>query len=434
MSRFFTPTERQFNTNRSMGQGTLGGTVRAASPLLPRAYQAGAPRIVPSAAAGTPTFFVAASNATAFEKSIASDQASGSGDELLLQGVLDSVGDSSRVVLSSGTFVLSSPIQLNNNQTLEGLGFGTVLQAEAGRWSGDALVRIFSGVFAEAGTTIRNLTLDVNSQAAHGLTGLFNFQFSVLVEHVRAQRADVGFAGLNNTMIKDCYAQNCIIGYELYDSVYAEACSAESCSEEGFDIAGSTLVDCTAVSCGTAGGGSEADPLFCGFRFGGSSVGTGLTAISCYHGFSLSFSGSNMIKGFSSISSSGNGVLIAPTSRNHLLDGYIRSSGGYGILLLADDNPASYNKISNCVFSNNGNSTHDDIKLSKTSTGVIIDNMVLNNKFIDSHARYHVNLADAGVTNTWVAMNDMRANGITGRINNAGTGTNTAPGNRGIDF
>ena len=85
-----------------------------------------------ASAPGAPTLVVAASDALQKIKDRADYVCTGINDHLMIQAALDELGVGGRVILTQGTFNLHAAILLDNRQTIEGQGEGTILRPQGG--------------------------------------------------------------------------------------------------------------------------------------------------------------------------------------------------------------------------------------------------------------------------------------------------------------
>lgn len=461
MSRPFTPEERLRNTNSSMFSGTLGGTVRAARPVRKSlTVPTGAIRSASTGISGVPTVFVAASNAPDAEKAMANYVCFGdASDTSVIQNAIwddiNSFGDYGRLILSHGDFYISA-LFLTNGLTFEGLGYDTVLHQLDSQAVNNTFLSPDSS-FRE--TTIKNLRLDGNQDnqpiptvAAGGQVGIAGYiggGGSTTYEDIWAH--DWSFAGIwpgINTTVTNCHVwdigQDGLIadrpvyagsGFEVTDSkVRFTHCSARHCQFAGFDMQGSriTLTACEATTCGYRGT-SETDyaqSSYAGFSFAGQEItADGLYAYTNYHGINLN-GGTGPITNSIIENSTGNGMFISSSHYGSISHNKFVNAAKHGVYGLS----CSHTLFEDNLFdSNGGASTHDNIHLAYDGSNPGTDNTIINNVFT-SGPRYHVNIANANISNTWVGMNNLRAGAGTARINNAGTATITNPGNWGIDF
>lgn len=463
MSRLFQPAELLRNTTNSMAQGTLGGTIRVATPTLERILSTGAKRHTQAGSGfGTPTFFVAASDAPDEEKEVANYICDGSTDAATIQGALDEVGAGSRVVLSNGTFNLESGLVVSGIEALEGLGYGSILKFQASRTYNAKMIDSIN-------TDIRNLTLDGNmaNQPTPVYTGDWWHcgQFGIyaratteamIVENVLVQRFtnvgvwygdkvnvltsyvyNIGVIGQNPTSHPGGVNTTLGIGFESGGTdTTISSCVAEGCQNVGFKFVGNREVGTVlgAVGCGL--GGTDPDDMDFDIEYG--SIGvyssptiSNVTTHGGHHGVVV-FSGAEVTTALI-VSPGGSAVAGYPStaSFSHFA---VYQSAGNGVFFI---DPQS-TTVDNFKFYQCGNSTHDGILLRPYTPGAALagDNNIIRNCDFNENttARYHIKIYDTSIHNTWVYMNDMRVSGLTGRLNNNGIGTVITPGNRGIDF
>lgn len=117
------------------------------------------------------TFVVAASDSTAPDAANADYVCDGTADEVEIQAAIDAldpdfVGAGGKVLLLEGTYVLTDEILISTRHTtLEGMGWGTVLDATDVSFAGAAAVR-GTGIL---GVEVKNLRVDGSSSTLRGV-------------------------------------------------------------------------------------------------------------------------------------------------------------------------------------------------------------------------------------------------------------------------
>jgi hypothetical protein len=136
------------------------------------------------------SFFIAASDATDVEKSIAQETCTGANDDVIINAAIQALTlGGGTIAFSSGTFSISSPILLDDNYIcLRGQGFETVLKAATNL--NDSIIETDKTV-ARYGFTIRDMTLDGNSanQSTSGVCIDMTAMNQSLIDNVKVYQA-----------------------------------------------------------------------------------------------------------------------------------------------------------------------------------------------------------------------------------------------------
>ncbi len=414
------------------------------------------------------TLYVAASDATAAEKSLAHYICDGTDDDTDINAAITALpANGGKVVLSSGQFTITNGVTINKNYTLvEGSGYNTVIKFKNSVGNSKTLVTM-----SQWYTSLQNLRLDGNKSNNVGASG-----------HTLLSIGSIGYPVVENVYIADSAVYGVLTGSNMsagkFTNVTVVGClnlgmNLDGCGStkianqytnclaayngtEGFSVAGffNVLTNCVStnnVYNFTIGANPYNQLIGCKSSFGNigfyllnaqKNLVSSCVSIDDGSGFQCSSGASNnVISGCHSYSASAYGFLISGTNsnKNHLVGNYSHGDN-YGLFQI-DSN--SYNSFQ-------GNHVEDSvghgIYIGGGSHHSVLGNIVIGaavsssvyagivvvgsdyNTIMNNVVRKGAGLAAYGISigsgyYNLVGPNDLILAGATAPLNDAGTAT-----------
>lgn len=377
------------------------------------------------------TVVVAASNTHLSGRRTADIVCSGAQDNEAILAAINLLpsGVGGRVLLLEGTYNTSAEIFSTLDRVeVAGMGPGTLLvsthEDNAFRLDGDFVrlrdLRIDCSDLTDTGIRAGGEDVLIQGVWVTRATdrGFMTTGLNVQIADCRAHDCERGFGpGSSFTVLSNCNATNCVVaGFVIFGNhVDLVGCHANNCGD-GFDLdADNTVAGCTAEGCtgiGFIAGNSFLSACRASGNGGvGIAASNGSAVIGCE------------IEGVTSATVSGLTVVSECVVIGNRLD----SGGGHGIAITGNDNVVSNNLVTR--WGQQANITYDGINLTSADRNNVQGNTVRHGGTANRH-RYGINVSNAASDDNLVTNNDLLNSATTGSLNNAGTGTVTAAGNR----
>lgn len=401
---------------------------------------------IPGAAGGKEyaTVVVAAVDTHESGKTPADFICTGADDQTTLVAALAALpANGGKILLLEGQYEFSATFMITKPYTtLQGMGRSTIINAPATA-DGSHPIRIFADY-----VVVSNLRIVCNALHAHGLVVEGNnaivsevdvsdplnngIETNSDVENLIVTSCGVNGAGANgfnietdHTTISGCLAINCLTGF--FSSTGNES-AISNCIARG----GVTGFDLSAVSRVAVTGCVAVDQSTYSMDLGDQSVISGCFVNKKIRiGASLTGAGETQLLGCRIRNVSGNCLEIAPNGDRSVIKGnYISgdATGNHGIFINgADDCIVQGNTIYQA--GRQTNATYDGIHLTNSDRANVQGNTIRHGGLANK-IRYGINVATATCNDCLVTNNDLLTSGVTGSLNDTGTGTITVAGNR----
>ena len=350
---------------------------------------------------GAPTLTVAASDAIQESKDKADFECTGTNDHTTINLAVSTLpSNGGRILLTEGTFTIGASIELPDNTQLQGMGYGTKITIPNSHNANIDAITEKTGAGANIWVTDLALNGNDGNQSSGTMRGINIVDvFSVEVRNVAASdwrtcgvRIAAASANDYQPTVENCeISDNYGLGLEMVN-INNMRVSDNELRDNVSD--GITLTDCAA---GTLSDGYVRD-------------------ITGGMGVALDGCSSMVVSGLNILTIDEHGLYMNDTS-NCLITGLRISSVGQAT-----------------------DETWDGIHLVGDSNN---NSIVLNSFFpfgAAPDARYLINISASTCDDNWVALNNLDPDGsnpppfITGMLNDAGTGTDVVPGNKGPGF
>jgi parallel beta-helix repeat protein len=386
----------------------------------------------------TATFVVAASDATAVEKSQADYVCDGTADDVQLNAAITALPvGGGKIVLTEGTFNVVTSVIFKSNVTFMGQGYGTLISM-ASTTTNEPILNVYALTGTYENVVIENLRIQGAGSGNHATAGDQRGIHSRNTSNIRIRNVwvyETPSTGITldqstNAIAENCFIQNtgynCIgIGENLVTNVLVKNCWLTGASNAGIEfnsvVSGGKMIGCY----------SYANKWGCRIAMDyGSYAPTGISLVGNTFRDNTQFgvivtNGIDIIIDSNTVQNNlaGNydGIKLDTTTKSKVANNISSGNGGSGILI----HKSPDNVINSNICYNNGqqSTTADGIKFTDSLSIYSLRNVVIGNKCFDDQAtktqRYGINLT-SGTDYLVIIGNDVQ-NNKTGNLNVVGT-------------
>ena len=338
-------------------------------------------------------------------------------DTSSIQSAITAAGVGGSIIAPKGTYIVEPDIILLENQTFQGVGWGTIFKLKDGI---DVLDNIFKAESVN-GVTFKNFAIDGNRENQDP-SDLVSVNYGIYI------------AGSDNCRVENCYVYDTTgVGIHVYDSVGTVVANSESSGHRyhGFECE----QDSNTVWYGNRGHNNDRHGIFVS---PGEVGGTGTIGNTIYGntfddngqygiafgidaaGISIGLTRDNVVSHNIVTGNSHYGISLYRVDDTTVTNNIVESNGYFGLYVYR----SRRNQVSDNRFHNNSqaaNGSYDEILLEGNNDGTAASNNVIANNLIlidgSNKSRYGISEATSGDGPNYIYGNLIPNAGTTGKLN-----------------
>ena len=361
------------------------------------------------------------------------------------------------IVLLDGIYTVSNPIQLDDNVKISGLGDATTIRLPAGLDTDINVIENSEPGVGNNNIIVRDLRIDLNrtSQTAGTMHGIYmeNVEKLCILSNQITEARDRGIyinggdrimVNRNNvhdngeegifitatdgcSINNNCVHENDNHGIQIDNLAEASYIVENTCYLNG--VSGVAIITSPRAMLSNNTCRNNTDKGIVLFQADDGMISNNYCGENGTYGINIIQSDENNIVGNVIDVNGDAGVYIDSSVQNNISSNQIINNDREGIHIYGSNR----NNITNNKLRNNSqetDNTYDNILITADSNVNMVQANFIRRGAGAPQTRYGINIDNANCDNNWVTNNDLRSSGITGNLNDAGTGTITAAGNQ----